>query len=696
MALPKKGAEALYKILIVACSVFFVGFEAVRAARVPLTYDEANTYLSFISPNFLAVFNFNTANNHFLSSLLAKISSAMAGSSELVLRLPNLLAYAAYLLFAFLILNRFIKIKIIILCGYLLLSLNPFVLDYFSLCRGYGLSLGFLMASLFFFFSFLDKAAGHKPNSLRQLQFSLTALCFGILANFSLLNVYLGLVGFAFVFFIVVNRKKTSDPSGTGSGRAKTKNNRFLWPLLVLAAVAFNLLVISQDFSFADKSFEPVAVRITGLSDQDKRDMHVFKVDIQDRKEELPSQGNLWRLDGPAYFTALEFRCLPGLIDKIKRLEIRIGPKNFTYDASDIKKMRIAQDQGYSVFSSKPAVSLKRSVIPAFNPVINWKGDRALFLSSLRRMLFPLGLSVVAVVILSLFGRFLARRKILARDQFRPLAITTLMLAVFTGFPLYILKTSGALWLGGSTGFVRDTVLSLINNSFYGNLYFRRQEWAVFSCLGFFLLVFMIAVFVRARRKSLTDSLSGTAVLAILFLASASTYIQRIVLGTPHLVGRTALFFIPLFTLLIIFLFKDLGQGKAGLKIVSLALLVALTLLSLYHFSARASTAITAEWRKDADTKVLLKDLQEIRDEDLGGRAKISLGIDDVFYPSLQYYMKRGSAAWLDIRIVPPYQGSDVYYLNDTVDSARTASLNMILIKAYPRSGNILFKPRSE
>jgi len=696
MALLKKAEEILYKILVLVSSFFFVGFEAVRAARAPLTYDEANTYLSFISPNILAIFNFNTANNHFLNSLLAKISSAVAGTSEFVLRLPNLLAYAAYLLFAFLILNRFVKTKIIVLCGYLLLSLNPFVLDYFSLCRGYGLSLGFLMASLFFFFSSLDKTIGNKPDAYRYLQFSLTALCFGILANFSLLNIYLGLVVFAFGFFVVVNGKDRHGPPLAGPVQRKAKNKNFLWPVLVLAAVVFNLLVVSQDFSFADKLFEPVAVRITGLSEQNRQDMHILRIDIQDRKEELPSQNDLWQLEKPAYFTAIEFRCLPSLIDKIKRLEIHIGPKNFTYDASDIKKFKTFQIQGYSVFSSKPAASLKRSMIPAYKLVINWKGDQALFVLSLRRLLFPLGLCAMAVVILSLLGRFLARRKILARDQFRPLAMTTFMLAVFTGFPLYVLKTSGALWLGGLSGFVRDTVFSLINNSFYGNLYFRRQEWVVFSFLCLFLLVFLIVFFVHCRRKSLAGLLPGFSLLAILFITSVSTIVQRVGLGNPYLAGRTALFLIPLFTLLLIFLFKDLARWKAGLKIASLSLLVALTLLSLYHFSARASTAMTAEWRKDADTKMLFKDLQEIRDKNLGGQPKIILGIDDVFYPSLQYYLKRGGAAWLDIRIVPPYQGNNFYYLNDTVDSPRTASLDMILIKAYPRSGNILMKPRPE
>ena len=696
MALLKKRDEIFYRILVLVSSFFFVGFEAVRAARAPLTYDEANTYLSFISSNFLAIFNFNTANNHFLNSLLAKIASAVAGTSEFVLRLPNLLAYAAYLLFAFLILNRFVKLKIIVLCGYLLLSLNPFVLDYFSLCRGYGLSLGFLMASLFFFFSSLDKTIGNKPDADRHLQFSLTALCLGILANFSLLNVYLGLVVFAFGFFAVVNGKDKHGPSSAGPGQRQGKNKKFLWPILVLAAVVFNLLVISQDFSFADRLFEPVTVRITGLSLQDRQDMHVLRVDVQDRKEELGSQNDLWRLAKPAYFTALEFRCLPGLIDKIKRLEIRIGPKNFPYDASDIKKFKTVESQGYAVFSSKPAVTLKRSLIPAYKPVINWKGDQALLVLSLRRMLFPLGLCAMAVVSLSLLGRFLDRRKILARGQFRLLARTTFVLAVFTGCPLYILKTSGALWLGGQSGFVRDTVFSLINNSFYGNLYVRGQEWAVFSFLGFLLVASLIVFFVHGRRKSLDNILAGISVLALLLLISVSIIVQRVAMGTPYLVGRTALFLIPVFTLLLIFLFEDLARWTAGLKIVSVSLLATLTLLSLYHFSARASTAMTAEWRKDADTKMLLKDLQEIREKNLGGKVKISLGIDDVFYPSLQYYLKRGSAAWLDIRIVPPYQGSHFYYLNDTVDSPRTASLDMILFKAYPRSGNILMKPRQE
>ncbi len=696
MAFPRKWDGILYKFLILGASFFFLGFEAVRAVRAPLTYDEANTYLNIIASNILAIFNFNTANNHFLNSLLAKLSSAVAGTAELVLRLPNLLAFAAYLLFAFLILDRFVKTKIVVLCGFLLLSLNPFVLDYFSLCRGYGLSLGLLMASLFFFFSFLDKTLGHEPNRYRHLQLSLAALGLGILANFSLLNVYLSLVIFAFGFLAFVNRKNKDLPRPAGPVRKKSLHRKILWPVFITAAFVFNLLVAAQDFSLANKLFEPVSVRITGITDREKQEIQVLRLDNKNEEQPLTCQDDLWRPERPTYFTSIKFRCPTTLVDKIEDIQIRIGRETFHYDAFDLKKFRTIPGQKYSVISSLDSVSLKRSIIPAFKPVINWKGDSVLFVLSLRRLLFPGGLWATAVVILFLLGRLLERIKILDRDQFRPMAATSLTLVLFTGYPLYILKTSGALWLGGSTGLVRDTVFSLIDNSFYGKLYFRGQARATFFFLCLSLIVFSMALYFHGRRKSLVKAMPGLSVLAILLFASVSTMIQNILLGTPYLAGRTALFFIPLFTLLLIFLFHDLVRLKAGQKVASIALLTALTILGLYHFSARASTVMTAEWRKDADTKILLKDLQEFRDKDIARQGKISLGIDAVFYPSLQYYLKRGSAAWLDVHIVPPYKGCDFYYLNDTIGSSRTASLGMRLVKEYPRSGNILVTPRPD
>src|SRR6185436_12641938 len=108
---------------------------------------EAATYLRYIPHDFFSVFNFDVATNHFLNTLLTKLCYLIGGNSELVLRLPNHVGYGMYLWFSLRILQR-LRHRAIAFAGFLLLNLNPYVLDYFSLSRGYGLSLGFLMGTL--------------------------------------------------------------------------------------------------------------------------------------------------------------------------------------------------------------------------------------------------------------------------------------------------------------------------------------------------------------------------------------------------------------------------------------------------------------------------------------------------------------------------------------------------------------------
>src|SRR4029453_7506273 len=103
-----------------------------------------------------SIFNFEVATNHFLNPLFTKASYLAAGGSEIALRLPNLIGYAMFLGYSLLILQRYVRPPIAT-AGFLLLNLNPYVLDFFTLSRGYGLSLGFLMGSLFYVFTFLDE-----------------------------------------------------------------------------------------------------------------------------------------------------------------------------------------------------------------------------------------------------------------------------------------------------------------------------------------------------------------------------------------------------------------------------------------------------------------------------------------------------------------------------------------------------------
>jgi hypothetical protein len=692
---PKKLAEVITGLLILGIFLVFIIFLVKRASVASFTIDEAATYLNYLDAHPMTMFSFNSANNHLVNTILAKSFSALAGTSELVLRLPNLLAYAAYFLFSFLILHRVIKNKLLIIPGCLLLSLNPYVLDFFSLCRGYGLSLAFLMAALFFFFAFLDWPPQDGPGRARRLRFSLAAAILAVLCNFSLLNVYLSLVIIAFALFIVRgarSRRAPSDPLQSDRPRHKLA----LLTVGILAAVLFNLLVLSQDLTLAERFFEPVTVRITGLDEEDKQHFDVYRLDIKNQERRLVYEGDIWQMDKPGYFKAIKFRCRPDLLNKIKGVEIRIGAKRFVMDAGEMKRSYSLHQKRYAVFYSNYSISLKRSLIPIFRPVMNWKGDTDFLPSLLLRALLVLGIFALAGALLYVLSRFLTRPKILTSGQFRLLASMTLLAAAFTGYPLYILKRSGELYWGGRTGFLRDTVFSLINNSFYGNLYFRGQERVVLLFVCMILVGFSILIFLHFRKRSLGEILPGLSVFAILVLGSLSTILQRVLFDNPYLIGRTGLFLIPLFTLLFLFLFRELARGKAALKAVSISLLWMIACLGTYHFAERANTAMTVEWRSDADTKSLLEDLKARKNLDFPERPRISLGIDDTFYPSLAYYLKRGASAWLEVDTVPPYAGSDFYYLEDAYDSTRRMLPQLILIKTYPLSGNLLAKLKDE
>lgn len=133
-------------------------------------------------------------NNHILNTVLMKYCEAFFGRSELVLRLPNIMAFIVYSTFAIKLLHKYTKL---VLPCYLLLILHPYLLEFFALARGYGLSMGFLMMSIYF----MDRFFIVKKTSC-LIYFNLAAFL-AVLSNFSLLNYYAAaLAAYNIIFYI--------------------------------------------------------------------------------------------------------------------------------------------------------------------------------------------------------------------------------------------------------------------------------------------------------------------------------------------------------------------------------------------------------------------------------------------------------------------------------------------------------------
>ena len=130
------------RLLPVSLCVLF-GFVVIKAGSTDMTFDEAWTFLSYgRSP--LGFTTLDLANDHPLNSILIFLATRLFGDSELVVRLPNILAGALYLASSATIV-RHSRFK---LASFAICALQPFFLDYFSLARGYGIAVALVQYGL--------------------------------------------------------------------------------------------------------------------------------------------------------------------------------------------------------------------------------------------------------------------------------------------------------------------------------------------------------------------------------------------------------------------------------------------------------------------------------------------------------------------------------------------------------------------
>lgn len=132
-----------------------------------MTIDEATTFLVYVQIPIKDVFLNNpvNTNNHFLNTLLIRLSTWILGDSDFAVRLPALFGHFLYIFFSFKLLRAISSQTIIIISGIVLLHLNPYFMDFFGLARGYSLSWGLMMASMFYLYRYIQEREDKYVNS---------------------------------------------------------------------------------------------------------------------------------------------------------------------------------------------------------------------------------------------------------------------------------------------------------------------------------------------------------------------------------------------------------------------------------------------------------------------------------------------------------------------------------------------------
>jgi hypothetical protein len=177
--------------ICITVALLLLSYTIIRACKLSFTHDESYTYLYSSLDSFMQIISNRTteisANNHILNTLFMKLFDRMFGSSEISLRFQSILAHIVYLTFTFLIIRQF-RSRGVQIAGFIILNINPYLLDFFSLARGYALSIAFMIVSIYYFIEYM------KEEKNKQLTISFIAAAFATLSNFSLLNYFAALL----------------------------------------------------------------------------------------------------------------------------------------------------------------------------------------------------------------------------------------------------------------------------------------------------------------------------------------------------------------------------------------------------------------------------------------------------------------------------------------------------------------------
>ncbi len=164
-------------------------YVATRSAMLAITWDEAFTCLEFVMTGkvYPGAGGGMAANNHFLNTWSVYLLVQLFGTSEFVLRVPSMIGCGLFLIYVARFALR-IKPGWAAIPVFFLFTCNPYLLDFFSLSRGYGLSFALLTASVFHAICF--SATGKN----RQLRIAMLYAMAGVAANMVLLHFLLALV----------------------------------------------------------------------------------------------------------------------------------------------------------------------------------------------------------------------------------------------------------------------------------------------------------------------------------------------------------------------------------------------------------------------------------------------------------------------------------------------------------------------
>ena len=196
--------EKNYRPFFVLTSIVMALLVLLRAWLIPFAHDEVATFYFYVQPgSFIPFYSHVDANGHFLTNVGTWLCYKLFGSSPLALRLPNVLAFVLLCLASYRLsrLLNGIFAKLLLLFG---LVVAFHFAAFFSLCRGYGLSMAFLLWAMSFFYAAVEQG------DIKKLGWFVFTSQLALAANLTLVFVLLICSGIILVWRLLVDKRMSA------------------------------------------------------------------------------------------------------------------------------------------------------------------------------------------------------------------------------------------------------------------------------------------------------------------------------------------------------------------------------------------------------------------------------------------------------------------------------------------------------
>lgn len=283
-------------------------------------------------------------------------------------------------------------------------------------------------------------------------------------------------------------------------------------------------------------------------------------------------------------------------------------------------------------------------------------------------------LSNLGVLLLVWFQKYFVHSKKIKniRSIFWCSVIFSIILFLIYNQPIKHLSAWHDLYFWWSTWFWADTVNSLVTQTLYLKEYSPYVSIFIKILVVFFFIFWGYITYQYLQSlyfKKIKDYLSNISMVRLfLVICILSVVLQHILLWTLFVVERGALFFVPIFYLLILFIFdyayKYLVKYVSYVKTLGIVMILFISI----HLINSLQLHYVPIWKYDLNTRSFMTDYVIKNEDQLKKFAPVILGINWLFEPSINFYILMynltGFVAPVDRSW--PFKPAHLYYLNES------------------------------